>query len=405
MVCSALALPCSPDPHFILLQYTMDEELRGITSTLTSFQTFHEWQNQSVIVPKTKRYAGLSSKEKALLDWYPALTRDLSQCVHINQSFVQNLAATAAKDWGVPLGPFEWEPCLELELRKVHQTLLQLVRDWSSEGATERLQSYQLVLDAACRRFPPDHRRQAKVLVPGCGTGRLVFEFVKAGFCTQGNEISYHMLMALGYMLNHVAVAHGETIFPFIHLLSYKRRRLHQLRPVYLPDESPLETFAGPVYADVPERFSMTAGSFIELYGTCSSLAEAAEFQSHCRNSFDVVATCFFLDTALNIIDYIQTIHHCLKDTGVWINMGPLNWHFEGDTRNGTSALEGMELSREELFLLIDKLGFEILELKFPILTMYAGDTMASARFVYDCDFWIAKKKLPETPGEISCGE
>ncbi len=38
--------------------------------------------------------------------------------------------------------------------------------------------------------------------------------------------------------------------------------------------------------------------------------------------------TCFFIDTAKNIIDYIETIHNVLKTGGVWINFGPLQYHF-----------------------------------------------------------------------------
>lgn len=33
--------------------------------------------------------------------------------------------------------------------------------------------------------------------------------------------------------------------------------------------------------------------------------------------SFDCVATCFFIDTAHNIIDYLEVIYNCLKPGGV----------------------------------------------------------------------------------------
>ena len=47
---------------------------------------------------------------------------------------------------------------------------------------------------------------------------------------------------------------------------------------------------------------AMCAGDFCEVYGK-------PEYQSH----FDAVACCFFLDTAKNILDYLDTIRFCLK--------------------------------------------------------------------------------------------
>lgn len=46
--------------------------------------------------------------------------------------------------------------------------------------------------------------RRRRVLVPGCGLSRLLFEVVKRGYGGQGNEFSYQMLLVSNYMLNHV---------------------------------------------------------------------------------------------------------------------------------------------------------------------------------------------------------
>ena len=37
---------------------------------------------------------------------------------------------------------------------------------------------------------------------------------------------------------------------------------------------------------------------------------------------FDCVACCYFIDTANNVIEYLQTIHKILKPGGYWINFG-----------------------------------------------------------------------------------
>jgi hypothetical protein len=67
-------------------------------------------------------------------------------------------------------------------------------------------------------------------------------------------------------------------------------------------------------------EMSMSASDFLLLYGN--------EEQ---RDRFDAVATVFFLDTAPNIIRYIEAIRNCLRKGGLLINVGPLLWHFENN--------------------------------------------------------------------------
>lgn len=43
---------------------------------------------------------------------------------------------------------------------------------------------------------------------------------------------------------------------------------------------------------------------------------------------FDCVVTCFFIDTAHNVVQYVEVIRHCLKEGGFWLNLGPLLYHW-----------------------------------------------------------------------------
>jgi hypothetical protein len=63
-------------------------------------------------------------------------------------------------------------------------------------------------------------------------------------------------------------------------------------------------------------RISWTVADFLEV----TKVPEEA-------SSYDVVVTCFFLDTATNVLDYIHAIHSVLVSGGRWINAGPLHWH------------------------------------------------------------------------------
>lgn len=78
----------------------------------------------------------------------------------------------------------------EHEMEKLRSTLRQLHRDWSEEGKVERERAYKPILDAVQRHCPINSRaeRRPRVLVPGCGLGRLPFEIAQLGYSCQGNE-------------------------------------------------------------------------------------------------------------------------------------------------------------------------------------------------------------------------
>ena len=53
--------------------------------------------------------------------------------------------------------------------------------------------------------------------------------------------------------------------------------------------------------------------------------------------------TCFFIDTATNIYEYLETIRELLRPgTGVWINVGPVQWHHNALLRPSVDELKDM---------------------------------------------------------------
>ena len=105
------------------------------------------------------------------------------------------------------------------------------------------------------------------------------------------------------------------------------------MKRVTFPDTDPSRI---PVGVD----FSMTAGNFCHVYKDET-------------NTWDCVATCFFLDTANNVVEYIDTIHKTLKPGGLWINFGPLLYHF-ADIQGEHSIEPSYELLKE----IITSFGF-----------------------------------------------
>jgi carnosine N-methyltransferase len=72
-------------------------------------------------------------------------------------------------------------------------------------------------------------------------------------------------------------------------------------------------------------------------------------------DSWDCVATCFFIDTANNIIEYIEMIYKILKPGGIWINLGPLLYHY-ADMPGEVS----IELTLEQVMKIVEKTGFKV---------------------------------------------
>lgn len=67
-----------------------------------------------------------------------------------------------------------------------------MYREWSAEGAEERNGTFKLLVDELKLRLPVTDANafKQKVLVPGCGLGRLPLEIAAAGYACQGNEYS-----------------------------------------------------------------------------------------------------------------------------------------------------------------------------------------------------------------------
>ncbi|KNC48708.1 uncharacterized protein AMSG_11602 [Thecamonas trahens ATCC 50062] len=252
---------------------------------------------------------------------------------------------------------------------KVESTLRQFVRDWAADGAAERDACYGPLLDAVDAAFADADKSRVRIAVPGAGLGRLVWEFAHRGYIAQGNEFSYFMLLASNWMLNHVTEPNSVTLYPNTSTTTNLIKREHQFAPVTIPDVSPL---------NIPDdaQFSMVAGDFLEVYGA----PDAA-------GAWDVLATCFFIDTARNLCAYLDTISHMLAPGAIWVNIGPLLYHF-ADMPNYMSV----ELAWDEVELLITEAGFA-LERVEHVPSTYAGSALPSLmRVEYNSIFFVARK-------------
>ncbi|KAG2069399.1 N2227-domain-containing protein [Suillus decipiens] len=268
----------------------------------------------------------------------------------------------------------------DFDMDKLRSTLKQFVRDWSQEGKKERETCYTPMKDALVAHFSDkpstESRKNIRVLVPGAGLGRLAYDIANLGFTCQGNEFSHYMLLASYLILNRTDTIGQYTIYPYVHSFSNFPDREAMLHPVTIPDVLPSALPAG-------SNFSLVAGDFEEIYGT-EGKEDDFEPQS---GQWDAVMTCFFIDTAKNIINYLRIIHRILTPGGVWINIGPLLWHFENNATNDPS----IELDLEEVKILARKIGFVISDERM-IDTTYASNSRSMLGYVYKTAFWTATK-------------
>ncbi|XP_052206649.1 uncharacterized protein LOC127811011 isoform X2 [Diospyros lotus] len=307
--------------------------------------------------------------------------KSISEAGGNNVETIINQATSSVNDLNqnVSSSPPDWlDPSFQLhvplvDVDKVRCIIRNIVRDWAAEGQKERDQCYKPILEELQVQFP-DRRKESPpaCLVPGAGLGRLALEISCLGFISQGNEFSYYMMICSNYILNQTQTAGEWTIYPWIHSNCNSLSDSDQLRPVPIPDIHPAS-------AGITEGFSMCGGDFVEVYSDPSQVGV-----------WDAVVTCFFLDTAHNIVEYIEIISRVLKYDGVWINLGPLLYHFADMYGQGDEM--SIELSLEDVKRISFHYGFE-LEKEESIETTYTTNPQSMMQNRYYTAFWVMRKK------------
>ncbi|CAG8485634.1 2063_t:CDS:10 [Ambispora gerdemannii] len=260
----------------------------------------------------------------------------------------------------------------DFDMDKLRSTIKQFVRDWAEEGKVERDAVYLPLINEINEFFKEvtqEQRSSVRILVPGAGLARLAFDIAKLGYSCQGNEFSFYMLLASHFILNRIEYIHQYEIYPYIHSFSNIKSSEDQLKPVFIPDILP---------NDLPSDtdFSMVAGDFVEVYGSDEYM-----------DKWDCIVTCFFIDTAKNIVEYIEIFQRILKPGGLWINIGPLLYHYE----NMPDEIS-IELSLEQVKEVVKKFGFEFQKEKM-IRTTYTTNPKGMLQYLYECAFWSCIKK------------
>jgi carnosine N-methyltransferase len=203
------------------------------------------------------------------------------------------------------------------------QIFAHLVRDWTDEGSRIRHSLY----DWCClqvKRYAP---YKARILVPGAGMGRLAYELYRQGHFVEANELSPSMAAAAYSIFDRKL---SGFVHPYVlDVMANEVDSGRRYDMAFFPDVSLVSaTREG-------GSLSYTVGNFVD------SNKDNTYYHDFKGGYYDVVVTCFFIDTASNIYEYLGTITNILKaHSGIWINVGPVQWHQNAILRPSVDELK-----------------------------------------------------------------
>lgn len=214
---------------------------------------------------------------------------------------------------------------------------LHLLRDWSETCEHVGKSTYGPAV-AELKALLPTCR--GEILLPGCGLGRLALDLAREGFKVEANDASRLFLTVADYILNRPP-ASPANIFPVAHVFSENWGLDQQYVEVKVPYPDPSKFVGG---EGAPASFVMMPGDFVKTYGVgCVG-----------HRKFDAIVTCFFIDTAVDVVQLFSVLDSLLDVGGIWLNVGPLNWRKEAR----------LKLTYEEVVTMWENMGYEFVSNK-----------------------------------------
>ena len=355
------------------------EEHRHLISIVSAFFNY-QIDSLRDVARMERDFKSIGEKYTKRLSFnYTERIQKLKEAINLNYSFLLKIAEPyknmfklfVSSSGEVLMEPLSVE---EKDIMKMRSTLKLFIRDWAVDGIDERNSTYKPILNELKLFFKDRTKKEFEegihVLVPGAGLGRLLYEIAKLGFKAQGNEFSYYMLLCSDFIFNKTTKENEFVIQPLIHSFSNIYNEEIPFKKIMIPDENLAEELS----KTDTGQMCMVAGEFCQVY-------------KDKMNFFDSIITCYFIDTANNIIEYIETIAQILKNGGLWINFGPLLYHYT-DNENEVS----IELSWNEIRNIILGFGFEFIK-ENEVSTTYSANKDSMTQRIFKCIFFTAVKR------------
>ena len=302
----------------------------------------------------SRSHASLSDDDKEWVDkvrqklGVPALEDSVRVGVKINQSVLTEMVKLV--DFVVLAGPNRDV----VNPSRIRAIPLMFARHWSNDSI-ERDQVYPALISALSECT-------GEVLVPGSGAGRLLYEIAKSGHEVVGVE---HDPLAL---LVFASVLAGKSVEVVPNVLE-TCNRVHAC-----DNEGRLICPEIEIDHSILGKISLYGNDFWKL--------------KFVNSRFSSVVTCFFIDSvSATLVELVGEISRLLKTGGIWVNCGPLGFHYNGEPMTGRKET----FSLEQLRIALTDGGFEIVN-ESIINTTYIGNHKSMMKTIHICPFFVAKK-------------
>ena len=339
---------------------------------------------------------------------YPKKLDQLRNVTALNATITDGIAQLAEKEFPSLI----YQRSVKMvspDLVRVRESLKHFIRDWSEEGARERTRTFSPILDVL-KEVDPSQRAEMKILVPGCGLGRLAWEISQLGwytsilsqasvrlirvvfflgFDTTANELSFFMTLALRFLFSSKATnsVNEHWLRPYAHWFSHQKSNESLFRCLSFPDVIPRFT---PNFHLVEQDFLTLPIPSTQRSDNLALTWSADQLPTPSSEGYDFIVTLFFIDTSLDVFATMKHIFSLLRPGGSWINLGPLLW------TGGAKAK--VELSLDEVLLAAEKIGFALETraegptARKTVECEYTSDPNAMMRWIYKAEFWVARK-------------
>lgn len=300
---------------------------------------------------------------------YPKKLNTIDMYFEKNYELLQEIAKLASKKYNIE--DFEYKIVEEqatLKKRNNYYRVVESICHYSRDWAVEPCREIEPLLQYIRKQCSDLNSSKTLAIVPGSGLGRIAHSLATETKFSSVHAVEYSWLMVLMNEFIYSKVSSEKVkIYPYLHTYSNHLSLMDQIRSVEIQHSIKL-----------PQSLQIHHGDFTEF-----DILTHLKIKESPENL--VLVTCFFLDTAENLIEYLQTINRISDNfhgTVRWINVGPLKF--------GTAAK--IEVSNEELKMLIQSMGWKFTDEQKPQLLGYLTDTLGLWQGYYNVTMWTAEK-------------
>lgn len=362
--------------RFLQLHHSEQQEMLSAIKSLQLYSTNSKKMNDR----RRKLFRMMTWRQQNLCKQVGYLDKlgMIDLLVERNQRFFNKIIGHAIGGYQISFSDFDKiKSFADNNSYRVIESLTHFNRDWNMdvEGTDWELGP---VLDYIQRNLeaitPASTKSRTCIVVPGSGLGRIPYELSLLNY-KEVHSIEFSGLM---FLFNQFVYENADCdvqdleVFPYVHTNSNFKEVLDQHRSILVPQLSR------------PSNLHMHLEDF--------NTFELPKSTDECDTI--VVVTAFFLDTAENLMDYLDSINSLCKPfkKAYWINIGPLKY--------GTAPK--VELNMQELAELRSIIGWKDLDsintLETPIhpgdtgLYGYATDKSSLWQGFYGLNGWCSEK-------------